>query len=171
MLLLCTEICSTHKWMDWLVGKSVMPTSWLIHKKKKYNLGLATFKCSQKKHTLHSCDLSYKLLNTQWSLELLALQHLKGYSPPRNYSALIWQKVQEHDLLVPKPNRSKFPMKHALWEYMGFTPAGWEIWEPKEDMTVREDTWQVPELQLREVFHKTGQFIKSSQILPAYRVS
>lgn len=115
-------------------------------------------------------DLCHKLLNAQRSLELLVFQHLKGYLAPRNYSALIWQKVYEHDFLVPKINRYEFPKKHGLWEDMGFTPSGWVIWESKEDMTVREDTWQVPELQLREVFHKTDQFIKRSQTLPARSV-
>lgn len=88
----------------------------------------------------------------------------KLFSPDLTGSARAW-------LFSAKANRSEFPKKHALWEDMGFTPTGWVIWEPKEDMTVREDTWQIPELQLREVFHKTDQFIKSRQILPACGVS
>lgn len=128
-------------------------------KKEKKNLCLANTNV-----VIRDADLSYKLLNAHWSLELWVLQHLKGYSPSRDYSSLTWRRMQEH-YLSAKANRYKFPKKHALWEDMGFTPAAWVIWEPKKDMTVREDTWWVPELQFREVFHTTKQFIKSGQIL------
>lgn len=60
------------------------------------------------KRDMYSFDLSYKLLSSHWSLKLLVFQHLKGYSPPRDYSALIWQKVQEHCFLAPKANRPEF---------------------------------------------------------------
>lgn len=147
-----------------------MPTSRLVNKKKKKIIWVL----------LHSNEV---IRNTVvfWSfLQIAEHTAIPGtVSPPTFKRLLTFKKLFSPDLtesarawlLVPKTNRSKFPRKHALWEDMGFTPAGWVIWEPKEDMTVREDTWQVPELQLREAFHKTGQFIKSSQVLPAHSVS
>lgn len=68
---------------------------------------------------------------------------------------------------MPRAHRSAFPKRHALWEDVGLFPAAWEIWELDKDMNVREDTWWVPELHFRELFHKTGRFITSGHIQPA----